>query len=82
MNWREELFELSEKYCDHKKLKGDCLYHILEPFITQIEKDAVERTKNEVGEIMRKYEDEDGSQEDRCRYGWKEIREFLETNKK
>lgn len=34
--WRDELLDLAEKYCDHKKLKGDCLYHIFEPFIDSL----------------------------------------------
>ena len=31
LNWEEELFELSEKYCQHDKFP--CLIHILTPFI-------------------------------------------------
>jgi hypothetical protein len=35
-DWRERLYEIAEKHCDHRMLKGDCLYQILEPYIRSI----------------------------------------------
>ena len=35
-HWRDKLFDIAEKYCDHDNLKGKCLYHIFEKFIEQI----------------------------------------------
>lgn len=36
-DWRDQLLNLSEKYCKHDNKKyNSCLYHILEPFITQL----------------------------------------------
>lgn len=44
-NWEDVLFDLAEKYCDHEKLNGNCLYHIFRPFIEREIEAAEERGK-------------------------------------
>lgn len=41
-NWREKLANMAEKYCPDHGTEPDreCLYHIFEPFIESIEREA------------------------------------------
>ena len=71
----DRLLELSEKHCDHEKLKGDCLYHIFHKFIeTEISialKEEQERIINE----LESNPNEDGSQSPNIQH-WIEMKQL------
>jgi len=47
----EELYKLSEKYCDHDKSKGDCLYHIFLPLIKKAHQEGRDEAVEEIKKI-------------------------------